>query len=83
MRKGARRVTSSARLGAVKLAQVAHVLQVAGVVIEAEEEGADERLAVILVPAEAGDDAVAVALVLNFEHGAFVGFVGAGEWFGR
>ncbi len=36
----------------------------------------------VFVPAEAGDDAVTVTLVLDLEEGALVGGVGAGEGFG-
>ena len=84
VRYWARRVTSSARLGAVKLAQVPTCCRWPAVVVEAEEERADEGLFVsaIFVPAEACDDAVAVALVLDLQHGALVGLVGAGEWLG-
>jgi hypothetical protein len=60
----------------------AYVLEVAGVVEEAEEERADGSSLPFFVPAEAGDYAVAVALVLDLEQGALVGGVGAGEGLG-
>ena len=53
----------------------ADVLQRAGVVVEAEQERADGRPLAALVPAEAGDDAVAFALVLDLEHDALVRLV--------
>ena len=61
----------------------ADVLELAGGVVEAEEEGADGGVEAVLVPAKAGDDAVAVALMLDLEHGAFAGLVGGGEGFGH
>ena len=55
----------------------ADVLQVAGVVVETEQQRADGVSLAALVPAEAGDDAVAVALVLHLEHHALVRLVDA------
>ena len=55
----------------------AYMLEFACVVEEAEEKGAEEGVFAAFVPAEAGYDAVAIALVLDFEHGALVWFVGA------
>ena len=59
------------------------VLERSGVVIEAKQERADGGSFGVLVPAEAGDDAVAVALMLDLEHGAFVGLVGSVEELGH
>ncbi len=69
-------------LGGGEAAAGADVLEGAGVVVETEEEGADGSAVAVFVPAEAGDDAVAVALVFDLEEGALVGGVGAGEGFG-
>jgi hypothetical protein len=54
----------------------ADVLKDLLVVVEAEEERANLLAGAIFVPAESGDDAIAVALVLDFEHDALVGLVG-------
>ena len=53
----------------------ADMLEVAGIVVEAEQQRADGRALAVLVPAEAGDDAVAFALVLDLEHDPLVGLV--------
>src|SRR6476646_8620471 len=53
------------------------MLQMTGVVVQAEEQRADRALLTALVPAEAGHDAVALALVLDLEHDALVRLVGA------
>ena len=55
----------------------ADVLEVAVVVVEAEEERADRRSLRVLVPAESGDNAIAVALVLDLEHDAPVRLIDA------
>ena len=69
-------------LGGGEAGADAYVLELAGVVVEAEEEGADGSSLPVFVPAEAGDNAVAVALVLDLEEGALVGGVGAVEGLG-
>ena len=46
------------------------------VVVEAQEKGTDLFASGIFVPAESGDDAIAVALVFDLEHYALVGLVG-------
>ena len=77
-RYGARNSTSSRRFASVKLAHDADVLQLAGVVVEPEQQRADGACrSPRLVPAEAGDDAVALALVLHLQHHALVRLVGA------
>ena len=55
----------------------ADMLQRAGVVEKAEQERADSRALTLLVPAKAGNDTIAIALVLDLEHHALVGFVGS------
>ncbi len=55
----------------------ADVLQRAGVVEKAEQQRADMRALAFLVPAKAGNDAVAIALVLDLEHHALVRLVGS------
>src|SRR6185369_14508184 len=52
------------------------VVQRAAVVVETEEQGADERAGTLLVPAEAGDDGVRAAHVLHLDHGALAGLIG-------
>src|SRR5207237_5429243 len=61
-----------AALGRGKARADADVLEVRRVVEEAEEERADRGTVRVLVPAKAGDDAVALALVLHLEHHALV-----------
>ena len=61
----------------------ADVLQRAGIVEETEQQRADCGALAFLVPAEAGDDAVAIALVLHLEHHALVRLVGAGTRLGH
>jgi hypothetical protein len=51
------------------------VVQRALVVVEAEQERADELVRTVLVPPEAGDDAVRSAHVLDLEHGALLRLV--------
>jgi len=70
-------------LGCREAGTGADVLEGAAGVVEAEEQGADEGVGTVLVPAETGDDAVAVALVLDLEHGPFVWCVRAGEGLGH
>src|SRR4029078_3758278 len=55
----------------------ADVLEVSRIIIETEEQRADRRLVAVLVPAKAGDDAVAIALVLHLEHDALVRLTGS------
>ena len=58
------------------------MLQRAAVVVKAKQQRTDRGTSAFLVPAEAGDDAVAVALVLDLEHDALVGLIDAGDGFG-
>src|SRR5438874_10139625 len=51
------------------------MLQCAGVVEKAKQERADHCTLAFLVPAKAGNDTVALALVLDLEHHALIGFV--------
>src|SRR6185436_13782622 len=53
----------------------AHVVQVALVVVEAEQERAEQRALALLVEAEACHHALGGALVLDLEHGALAGLV--------
>ena len=55
----------------------ADVVQRAVGVEEPEQQRADERALALLVPAEAGDDAVGGAHVLHLDHGALAGLIGA------
>src|SRR5438874_3862120 len=55
----------------------AHVLKVSLAVMEPEKQRSDCRGFVAPVPTEAGDDAIAFALVFHFQHGALVGLVDA------
>ena len=55
----------------------ADVVQRARVVVEAEQQRADERPRALLVPAEAGHHAVRGARVLHLDHRALAGLVGA------
>ena len=48
----------------------------ARVVVEAEQERADELVLAVLVPAEAGDDAVGGARVLDLDHRALARLIG-------
>src|SRR5204862_1380337 len=66
-----------AALGRGKARADADVLEVRRVVEEAEEERADRGTVRVLVPAKAGDDAVALALVLHLEHHALVRLIDA------
>ena len=60
----------------------ADVLQAAAVVVEAEQQRADLVVAA-LVPAEAGDDAVRGARVLDLDHGALARLVGGVDRLGH
>ena len=51
-------------------------MQHAVVVVEPEQQRADERVLAALVPAEAGDHAVGGALVLDLQHHALARRVG-------
>src|SRR5436309_5624420 len=53
------------------------MLERAGVVEKAEQERADRCTLTFLVPAKAGNDTIALALVLDLEHHALIGFVGS------
>src|SRR4051794_35339944 len=57
----------------------ANVMERSLVVVESEQERADSRFLPSFVPSKPGDDAVAVALVLHFQHDALVRFVNAGR----
>src|SRR5271156_5375814 len=61
----------------------ADVLQLARIVIQAKQKGADRRALASLVPSKAGHDAIAVALMLDLEHDALVRLIGAGNWLGH
>ena len=60
----------------------ADVLEGAAIVVEAQQQRSDGRAFAFFVPAETGDDAVAVALVLDFEHHALVRLVGTSDGLG-
>jgi len=53
----------------------ANVLENLRVVVKAEEKRTDRLACCLFVPAEASDDAVAVALMLDLEHDALVGLI--------
>ena len=55
------------------------MVELARVVEQAQQQAADVRPGPVLVPAEAGDDAVRRAPVLDLEHRALAGLVGAVE----
>ena len=57
----------------------ADVLQRARIVKEAEQERSDRGAVASFVPSKAGHDAIAVALMLDLEHHALVGLIGAGN----
>ena len=78
-RRGTAPETRPARaaLASVKLAQTPTCCRLPALVVEAEEQRADGVPLAALVPAEAGDDAIAFALVLHLQHDALVGLVGA------
>ena len=52
------------------------MVQLAGVVVKAEQERADHRPGPVLVPAEACDHAVRGALVLHLQHRPLVRLIG-------
>src|SRR5882762_5156207 len=56
-----------------------HVLQRARIVIQAEQKRTHCRSLASFVPSKAGHDAIAVALMLDLEHHAFVRLIGAGD----
>src|SRR5437660_6055253 len=60
----------------------ADVLEVAVVVIQAEQQRTNRGFLAAFVPAESGDDAVAFTLVLHLEHHALVRLVGSVLTFG-
>ena len=74
---GREKLHQLATLGVREARTHADVLEPAFLVVEAEEQRSDCRFAAILVPAEAGDDAIAVALVLHLQHDPLPGFVDA------
>ncbi len=59
----------------------ADVLQRSGIIEEAKQQRADVALA-DLVPAETGDDAVTVTLVLDLEHHSLIRLIGSVHMFG-
>src|SRR4029079_5231464 len=59
----------------------ADVIELAGVVVQPEEERPDVRAGTVLVPAEAGHDAVGRSLVLDLEQGALARLVRGVESF--
>jgi hypothetical protein len=60
-----------------------HVVQASLVVIEPEQKRADELAGSGLVPAEPGDDAVGGSRVLDLQHGALAGLIGASRGLGH
>lgn len=60
----------------------ADVLQRSRIVVKAEEQRSDGGTLTFPVPAEAGDDAIAVALMFDLEHDALVRLVGSREGLG-
>ena len=52
------------------------MLQLPCIIVEAEEQGADRGAVRVLVPAKAGNHAIALALVLHLEHDSLVRLVG-------
>ena len=61
----------------------ADVVQRPVVIVETQQERAHGRPRAVLVPAEAGDDAVAVALMLHLEHDPLVRLVEARRLLGH
>src|SRR6266852_3233292 len=57
----------------------ADVLQRPRAVKQAEQKRADRRAVASFVPSKSSHDAIAVALMLNLEHHALVGLIGAGN----
>ena len=55
----------------------ADVLQRPRIVEKAEQQRSDSRALTFLVPPKSGDNAVAIALVLNLEHHALVRLIRA------
>src|SRR5262245_12129703 len=55
----------------------ADMLQVAIVVKKAEQERANSRSCAFLVPAKAGNNTIALALVLDLEHHALIRLIGS------
>src|SRR6185369_16058930 len=60
----------------------ADVLERTGYVVKAEEQRTNGLVLGVFVPAEAGDNTVAVTLVLDLQHGSFVRLIGAGKRLG-
>ena len=60
----------------------ANVLEDLCAVVKTEEKGTDFLARRFFVPAESGDYAVTVALVLDLEHCALVGLIGKIDWLG-
>src|SRR5262249_42803043 len=69
-----------ASLGRCETRADTHVVETPGVVVQTEQQRTDGRVLPILVPAEPGDDAIALALVLHLEHHALVRLVRAVFW---
>src|SRR5580700_11540672 len=61
----------------------ADVLQRARIVIQAEQKRAHRSAFASFVPSKAGHDAIAVSLMLNLEHHAFVRLIAAGNRLGH
>src|SRR5277367_3384668 len=59
------------------------MLERASAVEQAEQERADGAAIALLMPSKAGDNTVTIALMLDFEHHALVGFVGPSSGFGH
>src|SRR5439155_19456513 len=60
----------------------ADMLPCSGVVEKAKQERADHCTLAFLVAAKAGNDAIALALVLDLEHQPLIGLVGSGNRLG-
>ena len=82
-RSGASSSTSCLRTAFVNAAVTPTWCSVPVVVVEAEQERADHRARPVLVPAEAGDDAVGRARVLDLDHRALAGAVRRVETLGH
>src|ERR1700722_157649 len=61
----------------------ADVLQGSRAVKQTEQKQTDRGPVASFVPAEASHDAIAIALMLDFEHNALVRLIDAGNWLGH
>lgn len=59
------------------------MLQLPCVVVQAEQKRTDECAFSVFVPTEAGDDAIAVSLMLDLEHDSLIGLIRGGFAFGN